>query len=432
LKKVLILTSSGGGGLLQTAHAKEQEVKEADPSAQVVQRDILTCWFGKYIGTFFAELWNRAQRTGDVVSLKLILHVAHPLFDIIFWPFLFLGALRTFFKDDPDRIIDTQPLATSAILYALRVYNKNKQKKIRLEKVLVDLPTTKATHFFRSIKQLSEGCRPWILVVTIPPLLEEGETTQEFWLKNCRLTEESIVYEEPYVRTAFRKVRGKCKPQHPISLMVRYKNPEELSLMQAIYQKSFVQTEVREGEIYFKAEPDARVITLLLGSQPASKATFNYIKRFLEIARTDTRPTLFFAFRADHRPGHVSLLNQIADWVQSQKDYPTHFAIIPFCFQKDDVIAPLFHRSDLTCTRSGGQTAMELLSVSTGEMWIHSEAKGRDLSTDKKLLKGIPGWEAASAVYLQKVKGAKLVTPETFIPLGQRFFGQVSPNPAAG
>ena len=64
----------------------------------------------------------------------------------------------------------------------------------------------------------------------------------------------------------------------------------------------------------------------------------------------------------------------------------------------------------MTCTRSGGQTAMELMCVSTGQIWIHSEAKkGQDV------LLGIPGWEGASAVYLQKQKGAKILTPDTII-----------------
>ena len=53
---------------------------------------------------------------------------------------------------------------------------------------------------------------------------------------------------------------------------------------------------------------------------------------------------------------------------------------------------------------------MELMCVSSGEIWIHSEAK-----KGQPLLSGIPGWEGASAVYLQKQKGAKILTPDTII-----------------
>ena len=84
-------------------------------------------------------------------------------------------------------------------------------------------------------------------------------------------------------------------------------------------------------------------------------------------------------------------------------------------FQEDDTIAALFHRANISITRAGGQTAMELMGVSTGEVWIHSETK--NLSGDlpltfDQLLDGIPVWEAGSACYLKEKFGSKLVTPE--------------------
>ncbi len=58
--------------------------------------------------------------------------------------------------------------------------------------------------------------------------------------------------------------------------------------------------------------------------------------------------------------------------------------------------------------RSGGQTAMKLMVVSTGEIWIHSEAKlksgGASLS---HLLEEILVWESESALYLVKNCAAK-------------------------
>lgn len=421
-KRVLILTSSGGGGLLQTATAKEQEIRELDSKAEVIQIDILQHWLGKIFGTFCSEFWNRPQRTGHVWILKLIANVLHPFFDFAFWPIIFVGALRTFFKVNADRILDTQPMCTSAILCALRIFNKKKNKNLYLEKILVDLPTPKATHYFRSIKKLSAVSRNAIRLVTIQPLLAEGETAQQFWQKHCRLSEDLIQYEEPFVRSAFRKFRGKARSKQTISLKVRYKSAAELKLMERIYGRGAIEAELGDKEIWFKVKPSDRLITILLGSQPAGKATLNYAKRFLELAkRQPNQRTHLFLFRDEHKGRH-SLLHQMAEWIEKTEPYPAHFSIIPFGFQSDDVIAPLFHRSDLTCTRSGGQTAMELLSVSTGEMWIHSETKGEEGLTDEQLLKGIPGWEAASAVYLQKLRGAKIVTPDSFISVGKKFF----------
>lgn len=421
IKKVLIITSSGGGGLLQTANAKEQEVKELDPGVSVVQTDILKAWLGKWFGQFCIQFWNQSQRTGSVWTLKLILHVFHPFSEYLFWPFYFLRALQIFFKENPDRIIDTQPLATSPILAALGIFNQKKGKKLCLEKVLVDLPTTKATHFFRSIKTLSQRSKALIRIVTIPPLLENGETAKEFWHKHCRLPEEAIVYEEPFVRTSFRKRRGILRSKDSIFLKVRYQSEEELALMEKVYKKGCIESEVKGKEISFKILPEDRLITVLLGSQPAGKATFNYAKEFLEIARKSTQRIHLFLFRVDHKKPN-SLLFRIADWIDQVKDYPTNFTIVPFGFQHDDVIASLFHRSDITCTRSGGQTVMELLSVCSGDMWIHSETKGKEVTSEDELLKGIPGWERASAVYLKKLKNAKIVTPETFVPLAENYF----------
>ncbi len=54
---------------------------------------------------------------------------------------------------------------------------------------------------------------------------------------------------------------------------------------------------------------------------------------------------------------------------------------------------------------------MELMRVSAAEIWIHSEAKHP--ATKEELLRGIIGWEAGSALYLEREIGAKIVTPES-------------------
>ena len=186
---------------------------------------------------------------------------------------------------------------------------------------------------------------------------------------------------------------------------------------------------VKEGEICFSIPMESRVITVLLGSQPACGATFNYLKGWIELAQEkdfSKIPCYLFVFCAEHLPGHESLLRKVTEHVAQIDSYPSQLTVVPFSFQDDDVIAPLFYRSDLTCTRSGGQTAMELICVSNGENWIHSEAKKNRAESGEiameGLLKGIPGWEAANALYLQKFRGAKIVTPETFLENARQFF----------
>lgn len=416
-KKLLLITSSGGGGLIQTANAKEQEALAKDPQLVIIRRDLLKDWVWKPMGQYMINFWNKAQCKGDISAQLICVH-GQFIADFFLYPFLFFYALYTAFKEEVDGVMDTQPLGTSAIINALRIYNWRKRKNVRLEKILVDLPTKKATHFFRPIKKLSRKSRSLVKLTSIPPLLEEGETAEEFWQKNCGLSEREVQCEDVYVRQAFLKYKGVGRSERRVWVKLRYKIQEELDLMAKTFKKGQIRSALKGSEVEFAIEPEDRMITILLGSQPAIEATLNYVKKWLAVAREYPKvKTHLFVFCADHKEGEKSLFSKVADFVERIKDYPNHFSVIPFSFQNEHGIAPLFHRSDITCTRSGGQTAMELICVSTGETWIHSEAKkGQDL------LDGIPGWESESAVYLQKLKGAKIVTPETFSPLAHKFF----------
>ena len=427
-KKLLIITSSGGGGLIQAANAKEQEARAADPNLAIVRKDVLKDWMGSIFGKFCSEMWNGAQMKGDIAALRFVISAQH-IFDIFCWPYFFIRALHILFKEDVDHIIDTQPLGTSPILKALRIYNRKRNKQVRLQKVLVDLPTKSATHFFRPIKHLSKNDRPFLQLTTIAPLLDEGQTAEDFWERNCRLSEKEIHYEDVYVRQSFRKFQHKKRSAENFPVFLRFKSSDELDLMRKSLLKGTLPGLVKGDEIHFSISPKDRLITVLLGSQPASEATYNYVKKFIQLGQEECSPRHLchiFVFCSEHKPHDHSLFRKVADYVQNVERYPRNVTIVPFSFQNDDCIAPLFFRSDLTCTRSGGQTAMELMCVSTGEMWIHSETKmnpgQKEELTLEQLLEGIPGWEAANALYLKKVRDARIVTPETIGSIARKFF----------
>jgi hypothetical protein len=415
LKKLLMITSSGGGGLLQTANAKEQEALAKHPGLQIIRRDLLKDWIWRPIGEYFINFWNKAQKKGSVSAQTFCVY-SQFLADIFLHPIIFSYTLYTLFREDIDHVMDTQPLGTSAILKAIRVYNRTRGKNLRLEKVVVDLPTKGATHFFRPIKKLSKRNRRLVQLISIPPLLEEGETEEEFWQSTCKLSAKEIKLEEVYVRQGFRQFKGKKRSTESVHVSIRYKNREELELMEKAFKRGPIQAKKKDHEVEFVIEPHAKLITVLLGSQPAGGATVSYVKKVAALAKEfPETPTYLFVFCADHVEGKETLFEKVAAAVSEMKDFPKHLSVIPFSFQSENVVARLFHRSDLTCTRSGGQTAMELMCVSTGEICIHSEAKN-----GKDLLKGIPGWESASAVYLQRFTGAKIVTPEL---IDERFRG---------
>ena len=428
MKKLLIITSSGGGGLIQAANAKEQEIRLKYPTIQIIRKDLLKDWAWKWMGSFSIKMWNTAQRRGNVAALKFFCN-SSSFPDFCFGPRVFFKTLAILYRENIDHVIDTQPLCTYAIISALRIFHWKTGKKITLEKILVDLPTSKATHFFGSIRKLSGTDRKYIKVTTIAPYLEKGETSKDFWQKNCRLPESQINYEPFFVRQSFCKYHKMPRSQNSLSVKAKIKNGEEFQLIKNSVEKGSIKALWSEKEAEFVIEPQDLVFTILLGSQPAYEGTLNYVRKFLQIAReyeTSKIPGHLFIFCANHRPNEVSLLKRVSELVTSSKNYPRNFTIIPLSFQADDVIAPLFYRSNSTCTRSGGQTLMELMCVSPGEIWIHSESKKRGTVTEKDLLDGIAGWESANAVYMQKMYGAKIVTPETFATDASRIFKQTS------
>ena len=416
--KCLIITSSGGGGLLQAAVAKEQEIKEENSDVLIYTKDIMKDWVWRPIGWFFVEAWNRAQRGGVVWVQSFFCTVGPGLIDSILWPFIFTGTLRSLLSDDIDRVIDTQPFSTSATIKAIRLYNKLRNKKVILEKILVDLPTTKSTHFFWSIKHLCSKDRNHLKLFTIDPLLEAGQTLDDFWKKNCNLPSTNLEYQYFYVRKTFKKFLNKQRSDEISYLDVGYKSQGELDLILQSIQRGSAEYTVLDGIIKFSIHPTHRVFTILLGSQPSEEGILNYIKSFIAAAQegdsASRTPTCLFIYCAGYNPLKPNLLSKAVEYIKQVHNYPPSLTIIPMTFQSDEIIAPMFFRSDMTCTRSGGQTVMELLCAGRGEIWIHSETvkNGRTLQ-DSELLKGISGWEAGNAVYLQKFKNAKLVTPDT-------------------
>ena len=413
-EKILIITSSGGGGLLQAAKAKQQEILSRSPEAEVMVRNIMEDWIWPWLGKSFVEMYNTGQRRGNLL-IQRICTWAMPAGECIFWLFSFFHCLKTLFTEKVDRVLDTQVMGTAAIIKAIRIYNFRAKKKVFLEKVIVDMPTAKATHFLGPIRKLSASDRKQIRLATIKPLLRAGETESDFWQMHCRLGLSQIHYEDLFVRSAFLKLRAKPQPDR-LDLCVSYQSQEELNLIFQSLAKGSIFYKVDKKGLKIQIDQEMRVISLLLGSQPAVQSTLRYVKNWIELARAwrQTRAILF-VFCSKYGKGESSLLRAVSDLVANSAP-PRHLTIVPLSFQNEEVVAPLFARSDITCTRSGGQTAMEVMCVLPKSIWIHSEAKKRPYAlSNQELLDGIPGWESANAAYLQQKVGARLVTPDTFM-----------------
>lgn len=414
-KKLLLITSSGGGGHLQAAKAQAVKALSENPQITVIEKDIFLDFLSKPMGKAFVFLWNYSQKRGNVKFLMFLLKNI-PTADFLFGTFIFVRVLYLISKEGVDQIIDTQPMGTSAIIKAIKIAQKLTGRPLKLEKIVTELPTDNVVHFFKPIKNLSSHNRSFIKLITTIPLLKENQTADAFWKKNCGLSEKEVCYESFPLRSSFTKYIHTEK-KHPIRMEIKiHVNPgEEKFLIADTMKKGTLRSEIYREKIAIVIEPTDKVSTILLGSQPAEEATLKYVKKYIEImTRTGTEERhLLFVFCNSHHEYRNSLLKRLHTVVRKVENYPENLNIIPMCFQSDDVIASLYYRSNATFTRSGGLTAMELMSVAQGQIWIHSETRHGTID-ENTIEKGMPIWERGNASYLQEMKGARFITPETF------------------
>lgn len=429
-KKLLLITISGGGGHILVAKAKAAQALLENPAPEIIQKDIFIDWFGKYFGKSFAYIWNISQKKGHhrmISFLSKSIRIA----DVLFYVHIFYKTFSTIIKQDIDQIIDTQPVGTSAIIKAIKLAGRFKKKNLLLEKIITELPTEKVLHFFQPIKGLSAHDRHFLRLISTKPLLQPGQTPNAFWMKHCGLKEKEVRYENFPLRSTFEIYRNKINmPIEKMTIEIKVNNYIEKCLIANAIKKGTLQAEIYQNKIAITIQPTDKVFTILLGSQPAEEATVQYVKNFIEMAKKGGDRgfrQLLFVFCNHRATPNNSLLRRVHNTVQKASNYPKHLNIIPMCFQGDDVIAPLYYRSDATFTRSGGLTSMELMAVTQGQIWIHSEIKGKHHLS--KLSKGMPIWERGNANYLQEKKGAQFITPETFPDFCTSYFMTESTTP---
>jgi UDP-N-acetylglucosamine:LPS N-acetylglucosamine transferase len=413
--KVLILTASGGGGLLTAAIAKEQEAKRNNPNAKVITYDIMK---ESHIGRMGVKLYNTLQRKGDVFWLVRLTNL-QKYFESIFSPGAFFTVLTTLFKHNIDHIIDTQPLSATAIIRAIKLYNKIKKKNVILEKIIVDYPTKYCDHFFRNIRNLSKRNKKLVKIVCLSPLLDPGQTHEQFWHKHTRMSMENISYNGYPIREAFIKYKGKeLNKDEPYPVLIRTKNDLEKDYVLANLKRTDSKYSSNNNDIHISLDHCDKMVTILLGAQPAFSGTFDYVKQFYEVSKGLKSNIRYFMFVYcdGSRIKKKNLFVEICKFIKNEKNYPKNIVIVPMSYQNDDVIASLFFRSNVTITRSGGQTGIEIMEVSKGANFIHSEIKNKlNMSiTQEDLLKGILKWEGGNALLIQQRTGAEFITPHLF------------------
>ena len=438
-QKILMITSLCGGGHIQAAKAQAVKELKENPKAIILEKDILINWVGNFFGKTFVHVWNGSQKRGNLTILNFLSKNV-PTADIVLWPSIFVRCFFTLLRENIDRIIDTQPIGTPAIIQAMRCVKKLTGKSLKLEKIVTELPTDQVKHFFKPIKKLSREKRSLVKLISAAPLLQHRQTADGFWQMYCGFYEREVCYEKFPLRPAFTHYHQKARktPLSAVPIEIKVASYEEKFFIANAMKRGSLRTEIYREKIALTIDPSDKVSTILLGSQPSEEATLRYVKNYIKAIqealffpqKTSCEPLypnkralsslkrhLLFVFCNCHTEHKGTLLRRVHDFIQKVPNYPSILTIIPMCFQGDEVIAPLYYRSDATFTRSGGLTAMELLAVAQGQIWIHSEIK-----QNKDLHRGMPSWESGNATYLKEKKGARLITPGTFFQECRSFF----------
>ncbi len=432
----IFIWSRGGAGHKAVMDAKKQEWISKG-SEDLLDLDIFGKEFlnriklpimGRF-GDFCVNFWNSAQEGGNIFTQKILINLQW-FADILFYPAVYFKFKKILneITHPPRQIIVTQPICNTAIARAIYKTNRKRGWNMHIDLWMSDLPTAKATHFFSSVKKISRFKKLSQLVTLYapPPQLKAGEDHAEWWLENCGKVR--VITDQPVpIRQAF--IDQKSLIGKKVNLKLRSEEGEQQDII---------------------VDKKDRVATLMLGSQPSKNAMLDYVDIVMKLAKEQKRKHkrrsdfhyYFFVFMGSN---HDASLREAIEMRMNCPHCPDFLKIIPFVFQTDEELAPLLARSDVTLTRSGGSTAMELMHLNRdrkGVTLIHSEAyerkpkeasaklgKGKvsinqksvkitalfkkltNFSEQVLMKKGIISWEAGNAEYLKKKIEAQIVTP---------------------
>jgi hypothetical protein len=391
-----------GGGHYQTAKALESSLKEEYPGSTILLVDIFEDWMGKFFGGFFTRCWNTPLQKGYYFISMPFSYFGIPIADVLFYIPLFIASYKAFTRYPLTRILDTQPVGTSAFCLALKWANKLKKRKIRLEKVLTELPTKKAIHFFHPIKLMPMGLKNILDLLVIEPLPKEPD----FWKKYPKVTSQQVKIIDPPLRKAFFQLSSHPPLSHPFEVPLIIHNEQD----QGYYEKSFPLSQLIKktapDHYTFLTPEHAFITTLMLGSQPHSKIIDQYLKKLAELTQKELEKKqqhIVFILGNEKTPGWNQLKK---NWLQ-HAGIPSNFFPLLLSMQDQKTVAALFHSSHQTITRSGGLTSMELMKASRGQVWVHTDIAVKQ----QPVLRRMPPWEQGNAEVMIEKLGAKVTTP---------------------
>lgn len=439
--RVLILSSSGGSGHEQGAQGIQQQLLgEGFPQEYIRKIDVMNsrCTIFPCFGRWSSGLWDHAQKTGNTTR-QIILVRGQWLFDRIcyFSTYFYVLSLLRDLKHRPNRIVLTSPLFLSAISSAVKTVNKTSKIPILIDLYMTEPPTDKALHFFNPIRGLNQSQRNLLTLHVQKPsdndlYLAGGE--EKYWKEKTGLFPSQIVHDSPikllYQRSEVLPLPGQdCE----LSLKAHPEFEKEGKFFEELASDGLARSyDPSTGECIFSIQKKDKLCLIMLGGVPTKKAILDYVDQILEAAK-DGKKSLVesknYVFISCGDPS-TFLYEEVMQKLSRCQSSSVH--LIPFTGQP---IEKVFARADMTITRSGGMTSLEIMALKKNQMrndpkkiLIHSEAGDAVLDFEefsarrktKKHLhdyfeylirKGIPLWEGGNAAYLLKeVPSVEIVT----------------------
>ncbi len=402
---VFFWARSGGGHRTAKEGIKEQKIREyhakgmrldtqndIDITGNKVLSSIRLPFLGG-LGDMAVNAWDNAQKNGNLSYLQR--HAALGwIVEIIMYPLVYFRVkwLLQDLKVEPEFVVSTQAFCINAIVSAMHTVNQEKKWNMHMHIHLTDLPSKKAVHFFPSIRKLANNdvLRNMVTLHAAAPITKNGQTESEFWEKYIGkikvISSEQFPIQKAFIHTA----ELKKNLEQPVSkVKIKLNHPEEADII----RKGSFETKATfdEKEAAFDIKKEDKLAFLMLGSMPTTEAVLDWVHTFAEESKrcaNEQRQHYFFLYcgkpSSDQEPN--VLLPQINDALEKLKNagkLAPNFTLVPFSYQSDDVIAFLMARSDMSITRSGGITSMQLLELDKADLpkregkqiLIHSEAQ---------------------------------------------------------
>ncbi len=402
---VFLWARSGGGHRTAKEGIKQQKIKEYAASGKnldtstdidITGEKVLSAVrlpFVGGLGDIGVRSWDNAQKKGDLKFLENYASWGW-IGEILFYPIVYfkMKSILQNLKVEPDFVVSTQAFCLNAIVQAMRSVNKEKSWKMHMHVHLTDMPSKKAIHFFPSINKVAKNddLRDMVTLHAPKPLTKANESDADFWKKYCGkinvITDKNFPLREAFLETSALKKRLE---QPVIDVNIKLNRPEEA----AIIKKGLAEASASsfdEGRATIKVKKEDKLAFLMLGSMPTTKSVLDWVNSFAEESQnssvSDAQRYFFLYCGAPNTDQEQNpLLKAVSEEIDKLKiegKIARNFNLIPFTNQSADEIALLMARSDVSITRSGGATSMELLQLDKADLpkrankatLIHSEA----------------------------------------------------------